>query len=264
MNSLRKLLNRYEKIGLTVAALMAFLLMAACARESKVNEPVTTTSDKGTSVAPPAEQVASRDAALVRVVNGIGNTDLVANNKDVFTDLPYKTVTPYKELPVAEYNFAIRSANNEQAAPLAQNKTSLGKGKHYTIVEMPASDKQEASMRVIADDITPPPTDKAKLRIINASPELKAVDIYMSNNNKALYKNLDFSEAPKYVYVNPMSGTLEVRDKGAKTGAILTIPDVKFEAGKIYTITIVGGSNTQPKLDAIMFEDQLGSAKTGV
>jgi hypothetical protein len=61
-----------------------------------------------------------------------------------------------------------------------------------------------------------------------------------------------------------MTGTLEVRPEG-KNNAVLTIPNVKFNAGETYTIVLTGKVKGMPKLEAIVVEDKLGGgANAGI
>jgi hypothetical protein len=59
------------KLGLMVTMLF---LAAACSSEPKQTQPVTTTSDGGTSTAPASKEVAERNNALVRVINAMPGT----------------------------------------------------------------------------------------------------------------------------------------------------------------------------------------------
>lgn len=102
----------YAKLR-TILALVALLLAAACARESTQNQPVTTTTNMGTSTAPPAREAERRDNALVRLVHalpGAQAVDVFADDAKIFTNIAYKTVTPYRELSDDRHTFRVRPA----------------------------------------------------------------------------------------------------------------------------------------------------------
>ena len=94
------------------------------------------------------------------------------------------------------------------------------------------------------------------MRVIDASPDAGEVDVFAKGNEKALFAKLNFQSVKGYNDVDPMDVTLELRREGQQN-AILTIPNVKFETGKIYTIVIAGRAQGTPKLDAIKIEDRL-------
>ncbi|MEW6737557.1 MAG: DUF4397 domain-containing protein, partial [Acidobacteriota bacterium] len=236
----------------------------ACARESTRKEPVTSTPDTGVpSTSPPAAEVAKRDKALVRVVHAIPDTeaDVFAGDKKEFTNVSYKTVTPYKELPDDMQIFSVKPAGQETAQPLAENRENLAEGSHYTVIALPGDENKTADLHVLNDNLTPPSTGKAKVRVVNASPGIKEIDVYAQGKQDALFSGLNFQSESMYSEIDPMTTALEVRTAGQKNVA-LTIPDVKFEAGKIYTVTVIGRTNKAPKLEAILVEDKLEGSQT--
>jgi hypothetical protein len=144
----------------------------ACSSEPKQTQPVTSKTDSGTSTAPPAKEVAQRNNALVRVINavpGATSLDVFADDQKVFESVSFKTTTPYKELSDNRHTFRVRPAGQNSAQPVAENSEGLSGGKHYTIVLMPGTN-DKTTMNVVNDNITQP-SDKAQVRVINASPD---------------------------------------------------------------------------------------------
>jgi Domain of unknown function (DUF4397) len=237
------------------------LSLVACATESERTEPITTTTDRGTSSAPPAKEAEKRDRALVRVVNALpGSATLdafVGNNKE-FSNVTYKTVTPYKEVPDTQEQFAIRPAGQESAQPLAENREGLSGGNHYTAIAIPSTDGKP-TLRVVGDSLKPPPSDKASVRFINASPDAGEVEVSVRDRGSALFSGVNPQTVTFYNEIDPMTVTLEVRPQG-KTNVLLTVPNVKFEAGHIYTIVLAGKVSGAPKLEAIKIDDRFAGA----
>ena len=244
--------------GLAVATIV---LMAACSRESSQKQSVTTTTEKGTSTAAPANEAKKRDNAFVRVINTIPKgpaIDVFADDQKSFEHVSYKEVTPYKELAEGmRVTFAIRSTGQDTNAPAAKNSESISNGNHYTVVAMLDSDGKPA-LKVVNDDLTPPRSDKAKVRFIHASPDVGEVDVYSRERNDELFGGVNFKSEVGYKEVDPITTTLEVRPEGKKN-VLLAIPHASLDAGKIYTIIIAGRTKTKPKLEAITIEDQLAS-----
>jgi hypothetical protein len=246
-------------ISLSIA--MAVLLAVGCRPESERTESVATTTDKGTSSAPPAKEAEKRDKALVRIVDALPGFDAVdayvGNNKE-FPKVAYKSVTPYREVPDIHEQFAIRPAGQDSAQPLAENREGISGGNHYTAIAMPTNDGK-ATLRVISDRLTPPPSGKASVRVIHASPDAGEVDVFAKGKENALFSGVNQQTVTLYNEIDPMTATLEVRPQG-KTDVLLTVPNVAFEAGHIYTIVLAGKAKGTPKLEAIKIDDRLVGA----
>ncbi len=58
-----------------------------------------------------------------------------------------------------------------------------------------------------------------------------------------------------------MTSTLEVRPEG-KDNVLASIPNAKFDKGKIYTIVVTGRAKGMPKLQAVVIEDRIGTGAT--
>jgi uncharacterized protein DUF4397 len=259
--------------------LFSVLVAGACSRESQQTQPVTTTTEKGTSTAPPAKEVEQRGRTLVRIIHALPGSlalDMFADEAKAFASITYKTVTPYKELsgtlpptpPVAEIPapspnrlqvvFRIRQVAQETMPPLAEAIQVLTPGNHYTVIVLPNGEGKKASLKVTSDDLTPAPSEKARVRVIHASPDAGEVDVYAKERDKALFDGVNFESEVGYKEVEPMTATLEVRRKGQKS-MLATTSNVKWEAGKTYTIVVTGRVKAAPKLEAVTVEDQLGS-----
>jgi len=244
--------------GLTVATL---LLIVACSRESSQKQSVTTTTEKGTSTAAPANEAKKRDNALVRVINTIPKgpaIDVFADDQKAFEHVGYKEVTPYKEMSdKLRITFAVRPTGHDTSAPAVKNTEMISNGNHYTIVALLDTNGKPA-LKTVDDDLTPPHSDKAKVRFIHASPDVGEVDVYSRARNDELFGGVNFKSEVGYKEVDPVKTTLEVRPEGKKN-VLLSIPHTSLDAGKIYTIVIAGRTKMKPKLEAITVEDQLGT-----
>jgi hypothetical protein len=187
-------------------------------------------------------------------VPGATAVDVFADDQRTFERVSFKTTTPYKEVPDNLRTFRVRQSGMDQAQPLAEDSENLAGGKHYTIVIMPGTD-QKMLLSVINDNITPPPADKAQVRVINASPDLGELDLVDKPANKKLFSGINMERETGYISVDPTKTTLEVRHEG-QDKPILTVANANFEKGKYYTIVVAGSKGSQ-QLQAVMIEDQL-------
>ncbi|HEY8224185.1 MAG TPA: DUF4397 domain-containing protein [Pyrinomonadaceae bacterium] len=251
----------------SVLALVALLLVAGCSRESNQNQSVTTTTNSGTSSAPPATEVKQRGNALVRVIHAVPGgaaLDFFADDKKLFTGIGYKSTSPYEEVSGERHSFRIRPTGQDTAQPLAENSEGLSDGRHYTVIAM-ADANGKSAISIYDDDLVPPSAGKAKVRVIHASADAGEVDVYAKQGNKKLFGGVNALSQASYTEVDPMTATLEVRPEG-QNNAVLTIPNAKFNAGDTYTIVLTGKAKGAPKLEAMVIQDKLvgGTTMAGI
>ena len=240
---------------LQLAAML--ILTVACSREASQDQSVRTTSEGGSTTAPPSADVAKRDKALIRVVNAIPSNpavDAFAGDSRTFFNVAYKSVTPYVEIADDFQKLTLKPSG--QSELLAENNESFSEGKHYTLLALPPAARDEKpEIRVIPDDLVPVTNGKARVRVINASPDAGELDIYTMNNAEKLFAGVNFKSEAGYTEINPTTTVVEVRPEGKKE-ALLMLPQFSFESNKTYTIVVMGNAAGK-HLDAITVEDQL-------
>ncbi len=262
-----RLRGRLALRGLAAALLLA--AAASCARlGTEQTGPITTKTDAGVTTAPLAAEVGARQNALVRFVHavpGLAPVDVFAGDGKAFDGVIYKYVTAYRELPSASALFRLRLAGQETAEPLAQETKGFGSGRHHTIIVFPAgvsgilSKGSDVELRFVADEFEPPSAGKARVRVVNASPDLGEIDLYATGRAEPLVKGANSGAVSSYVEVEPAGDGLEVRRAGENI-TTLAVPNAKVEAGRLYTVFIVGGTKGTARLEAFVVEDQLGAA----
>ncbi|MFN2513387.1 MAG: DUF4397 domain-containing protein, partial [Pyrinomonadaceae bacterium] len=203
---------------------------------------------------------------FIHAVPGLAALDVFANDTKMFVETRYKAVTPYSEVSADDQVFRLRLAGQEGAEPLAEEKKGLSAGSHYTLIAVPRNataifskntGQSSAELHSISDVLVAPASGKAKVRVIDASPDLSEVDIYVSGRTEALSKGVKFASRTNYAEVEPVQGVIEVRRAG-ENAATLNVPDVQLEAGKLYTIIVVGQTKGTAKLESIIVEDHFG------
>lgn len=275
-----------------LAALLLAGLVVGCQNNQK--EPVRSTSSTGgTSVAPSGERADEKDMALVRFINADPNRNSVSAYMDsnvAFSDVSFKTVTPYRQVPDGRHTFHLgdqasmqagrgvdvdvhanrregvgadvkRDRDNRDNDNVTHESESLGGGNYYTVVLRPAAvderDDKEGNrprIEVIKDDFGSPKDDKAQIRVINAATYPEKLDIYMRPKNDELFSNVDATTSPSYKDVDPGNVSLEIRKDGSKQ-AFFTLPSTRVEAGKLYTIVLTNKGTNGRNIDAVVVED---------
>ena len=246
-----------SRISVALAAIV--MIAAGCDRtETRTTAEVRTTSPAGTSTAPSPADARHRDEALVRVVHAAPaghQLDLFAGDLALFDGLGFKSVTPYRAIDGRRYAFALRPAGMAQAKALSTNTEGLRDGNFYTAFAMPG-DGHGPALRIVNDHLDPPAAGKAQLRIVHAGLEAGEIDVREGANGITLFDGVDFQSVTDYREVTPVNGTIEiVSDKAASP--VLTSFTAHLDAGRFYTILIVGSATGTPRLEAFLIEDAL-------
>ncbi len=253
-------MNLIRTATLTMSA-AAILGLAACS--STTTQPSQSSSNGSTSTAPSGTAAKGQDKALVRFLNATPDPkDLSFGETPAFSNIAPLAASSYAELPAERREFKLYAAGSDTGTPLATNNDSPFAGKHYTIVAMNGPDGTP-TLSPISDDLVQPDPGKAKVRVIDAAPGVKKVDVYpvggkaLGNKalgNKALIDGIDFKEATGYKEVDPILTEIDVRTGGSKT-SVLKVRNLNLAPGKLYTLVVMGG-NGQP-LTSNVIEDRL-------
>lgn len=158
--------------------------------------------------------------------------------------MDYKSVTPYREVDGERYTFRLRPAGVAQGTPLATNSEGLDDGDYYTVFAVP-DERGRATLRVVEDDFSQPSQGNARVRVVHAAGDLSELDVYATGKKDELFDGVDFQSVTNYDEVEPWSGTLEIRAED-QTAGLLTVPNVAFAAGKVYTVVIAGSVKGAP------------------
>jgi Domain of unknown function (DUF4397) len=100
--------------------------------------------------------------------------------------------------------------------------------------------------------------DMAKVRVVHASPDAPAVDVWV-NGAKTL-TNVPFFTASDYLDLPAGSYDIQVVPTGATTPVVIDAKGVKVEAGKAYTIAAVG---KLADIKANIYADNLAAPAAG-
>jgi hypothetical protein len=233
------------------------ILSSGCRQDPTRDAAIKTTSPGGTTTATASDEAERKDVALIRTVYAIpaGSTvDVFADENRIFDSLAYRTVTPYREIAAQRYSFRLLPAGLNLAEPLATNSERLRAGSYYTVFAVPG-DGEAASLRVVTDRNVLPDAGKARLRVVHASRDAGEFDVFALGRQEALFDGVDFQSVTDYLAVDPFVGALELKPDH-QSGTMLTIPQIRLDAGKSYTLIVVGRVRTDPRLDTILVEDQ--------
>ena len=163
-------------------------------------------------------------------------------------------MTAYREVPDNRLMFRLRPGGQYMAEPLAEETQGLSAGKHYTVVILPGAKDKPAAIRVLSDDLVPPSEGKAKVRVVNASPDAGKVAVFVGGRTSALVKGVAVETASDYSEIDPVQGTLEVRQDNA---VVASVPNTSIEPGTLYTVFLMGRMADHRGLEALVTADRV-------
>lgn len=235
--------------------------LVAC-QDSQPQTPVTTTTPQGQATAPVPANPERPDTALVRFVHATpagAEMDLYADDTRAFDGVAFKTVTPYQPIDGQRYTLRLRRAGATTGDPVASNSEGFDDGDYYTVFALPGGDaRQPPVLRVVEDDFSKPGDGKARVRVVNAAQGVDELNVRAPGREDDLFDGVDVTSVTDYDEIDPWSGVLEIRasDDDAMQ-PLATVADTSFEAGKVYTVIVVGRQRGTPRLEAFVIEDQL-------
>ena len=242
----------------TIATAAITLIAAGCDQPDTTNASVKSTSPAGTSSAPSSGSASHRDEALLRVVHAAPsgtNVDLFAGDLLLFDGLGFKAVTPYRAIDGQRYAFALRPAGMARAKPLSSNTEDLQDGSYYTAFAMPG-DSSGPNLRIVSDHLDRPASGKARLRVVHAGVDAGKVGLRPTGAAEALFDDVEFQSVTDYRDVAPLNGAIEIVGADKAAGPLATI-NSHLEAGRFYTLVILGNARSSPALEAFLIEDAL-------
>lgn len=191
----------------------------------------------------------SMPPAKVRILHASPNApaiDIYVNGQRILQNITFKQYSNYISLPQGQYRFDVYPTNT-QFSPLFSAIVPATGGYVYTI----AAAGNIAKLQLLSFvDSTYLPYGEAKIRFVHLSSDAPAVDLAMKDSD-ILFPNVPFKQATEFLQVSPGSAHLDVLVMGMKN-VILSLPDVKVEANKIYSVYMIGFTNKEPKLEALI------------
>jgi hypothetical protein len=190
--------------------------------------------------------------------------DVLVNGTDVFTDVTYKEVTNYANLPAGTYTVTIEAAAGGPAVFTAS--LTVADDTDYTVAArgtLATDPMYPFGLQVYTDNNAAPARGKAHVRFIHLSPGAPAVDIVAVGPGGTpvipVITNTAYLEASAYTPVDAQTYDLQVRIAGAAT-VVLNLPGITLGPGNVYTVLAVGnltGMGSAVPLEAVLVLDRM-------
>lgn len=181
--------------------------------------------------------------------------DVLADGRALVTNLAYPNATPYVALPAGGSCVAIAPTGTTTPVIPAALLNFTSASKQTVVVLGQATGTPALSVGVFSDETTPPAADKAKVRVIHASPDAGTIDVLAGGT--AVISNVAFGTASNFTEVNAGTLQITVTATGTTTPALLGPIDLTLSGGQIVTV-IVRGKNADKTLGLTLISDVSG------
>jgi hypothetical protein len=143
--------------------------------------------------------------------------------------LGYGELSQYQMLDPGDYVIAVRNPGSSEPSMIGRT-LAVKAGAAYTVAAVSA--KPGDSLSVFTDDLTPPPPDRVRMRVINAAPPAPVLDV------QPVAPGLAHGQASPYqeVAAGPLQLTV-----GPPGGPATQLP-VTLAANQVASVVLTGGS----------------------
>ena len=201
----------------------------------------------------PTVAFADGHATLVRVAHlspDAPAVDVWLDGGMVLSDVPYKTVSRYLELPSGSRRVQVTPAG-ETKPVVIDAMVEFESDKAYTVAATGFLGEDDLLPLVLVDDRFTM-VSEAKIRFVHTSPDAPAVDVGQSDGS-VVFGDVAFRKSSTYAQLPAASYDLEVRAAGTMDIA-LSVPGVTLEEGTNYSVFAIGSLN-EGTLEALAVVD---------
>jgi uncharacterized protein DUF4397 len=197
--------------------------------------------------------------ARVRVVHAspdAPNVDVLVDDAEVLSDVPYLTVSDYLDVPAGDQTLKVNAVGT--ATTVIDADVSLVDGTDYTVI---ASGLVEAlEPIVLQDDNSAPTAGNARVRAIHGAPGAPAVDIYVTapgadlETTIPLLANVEFGDVADYIEAPAGDYQVRVTPAGTKT-VVIDSGTLTLSSGQVRTTIAVDAAGGGAPFDLLVLED---------
>lgn len=208
---------------------------------------------------------ADRTKAQVRMVNasaGYMQLDLQVDGQLRQGQVGYGAAEAYVEIDPGKASSSITSAGS--ATTLLSFTPALSEKKHYTVLAFGAAGALRQML--LDENSAAPDTNKALLRVVNASPDAGPLDVYLTAPGDplpqvvAVQTAVAYGVQGNYTLVNSGTWQLRITAAGSKTDVRLDVPVLSLASKQISTLVLTA-SQGGLMVNSLMLAQQGGIAR---
>jgi Domain of unknown function (DUF4397) len=197
--------------------------------------------------------------ARVRVVHAspdAPNVDVLLDDDEVLSDVPYLEASDYLEASAGEHNVKVNAAGT--ATTVIETDVTLAEGADYTVIA--AGLAAEITPIVLLDDNSTPAAGNARVRAIHGAPGAPAVDVYVTapgadiETALPVLTGVEFGDVADYLEVPAGDYQVRVTPAGTKVVA-MDSGSLTLESGQVRTAIAVDALGGGAPFDLLVLAD---------
>jgi hypothetical protein len=188
--------------------------------------------------------------ARLRVMHAVPKgpaVDLRLDDALFFANISYRGNTGY--LYAAPGQHTLRVMPGGSNTPLTETSLTLDPGRDYTVVAL--GPPEQLQLPGFQDDNVAPAAGQVRVNVIHAALNAPAtLDVCLAGRD-CPFGAVAFKQKSSTISLEAGTYTLEVIEAGRRDVVLNNTPNVRFEAGGIYTLMIMGIKDGDPGLQLI-------------
>jgi len=222
----------YDSGPLTFASQASYGLVAYTRGSSTLDNAALLTLDNTGASSIPNSKVAQ--FKMIHAAPGTGAVNVFVDGNVALANIPYQGASSYSTVASGPHTVNVEAAATPGATiASAQPPFNGATDTSVVLTGTPGA----TSAFVLNDNNLPGSVGRARVRFVNAAPNLGAVDVYVNFAPKAL--NLATNTAS--AYTEYVEDTYAINfDLAGTTNVVLSLPAVSLTAGRTYSIYLVG------------------------
>lgn len=182
-------------------------------------------------------QIVAGGIGIVHASPGTGALDFIVDNtKANIKDFTYTNDLGYYGIYPGSHYFGV--TKKDSLKYITTVTSDIKSGSFYSIFVVDVL--KTAKLLVVEDDLKAPDANKAKIRFINLSPDAPTLDLAIQGQTTSLVTGKAFKEYSSFISVDPSDNYTFQLKQSSDAAVTATLPSVKIEKGKIYTLWAKG------------------------
>ncbi|MGB7605150.1 MAG: DUF4397 domain-containing protein [Lutisporaceae bacterium] len=173
--------------------------------------------------------------------------DIYVNENLIARDVIYKEFSPYIPIVGGLYNVKVYPTGTK-INPVIDTNINIPPSSIFTIAA--TGRLAEIGLTLVPEPPIKRLPDETFIRFVHLSPDAPNVDITLPDGTK-LFNDIEYKEIASYIPIKPGKYELQARTFGTNN-VILTVPNINFKPGKIYTVYLVGLTTGKPSLQVLI------------